>query len=184
MFALIKRVKAQLNETVQVSKEVFEEASSGWLSLNLPLFPHERSGFTFYVSNAAILKHLQMSSKTPAIMAVQPADKTRPMMIIMNRAFETLVPIQYQEAFLAHEQGHIELEHLKQKHYNSHPMVVIAKRAFGHKDMLIDEFEADAYSTKQGYDIIGGLQWMLKNIPHINRKEIKLRIERLTMLSA
>lgn len=184
MRKVIMRLKAQMKEAVQVSLETFEEAKGQWFSLELPLVPHERAGMHYYVSNAAILKHLQMSSKTPAIMVAQPLDKTQLPMIIINKAFEIQVPMPYQEAMMAHELGHIAHGHLKQKHYDTHPAIYVLKRAFGHKGMLRNEFEADAYSQSQGHDIVGALQWMINNIPQINRKELQLRIENLTMLLA
>ena len=184
MRKVIMRLKAQMKEAVQVSLETFEEAKGQWLSLELPLVPHERAGMHYYVSNAAILKHLQMSSKTPAIMVAQPLDKSKPPMIIINTAFEIQLPVPYQEAMMAHEVGHIKYEHLKQKHYNTHPAIYVLKRAFGHKGMLRNEFEADAYSQSQGHAIVGALQWMINNIPQLNRRELKLRIANLTSLNA
>lgn len=69
--------------------------------------------------------------------------------IIISENMLTRLPMEYLDAILAHEAGHIELGHLDK---------AIKTLTFG-RDWS-DELEADAFSRVLGHDIVGALKWI------------------------
>ena len=179
LFKALKTIQVHLQEAARVSAETFEEAKGGWFSLYLPMFSQEKDGITYYVSTVAILQKLKMSSNIPMAMAVNQLDADKPPIIVVSQKFVDVIPAPFQLALLAHEQGHIELEHLKQKHNQTHPLIYMTRRLLRDKRVMQDEFEADAYSQLKGYDIVGALQWMRDNVPQLAHREVDIRIEEL-----
>ena len=68
--------------------------------------------------------------------------------IMISENMLTRLPMEYLDAILAHEAGHIELGHLER---------VVKTLTFG-RDWS-DELEADAFSRILGHDIAGALKW-------------------------
>lgn len=179
----LNTVISQVEEIVNVSKETFKETQTGWISLSLPVFPKKSDGQTYYVSNAALLKVMKISSNTPAIMAAN--NGIGETLVLCNEAFEKQIPAHIKAAFIAHEYGHIangDLD-IKIKRPKLHMQLYMIKRLFGNKVIAKQEFAADLHAQQQGYDMIGALAYM-KRYPTLNHKEFDRRIKNLTMLPA
>ena len=172
---VVNNIICQVEEGVNVTKETFEEAKCGWMSLNLPIIAQKSNDLTYYVSNAALLKVMNISSKTPAIMAATVESGEH--MILCNDAFEELIPEQVKAAFIAHEHGHIVNGDLDVKHKNPklHMKLYVLKRFLGNKDIARQEHAADLYAQNKGHDMVRALIFM-KKFPVLNHKELDKRI--------
>lgn len=169
---MIKTLIRNIKVIVQATKEAYVQGKNRWIDLEGP-FIHKNilkfeKKLSYIVCDAACLKFFNVPSTIPFAGVV--LLDTGEHIIVVNTAFNTL-PEYVQIAILFHEAGHIVNEDKRPSYY-------FMKRFFGHKEILVQEFNADAYSQRMGCMMYEALQY-LHSLNIYNNTELEKRIENL-----
>jgi len=136
-------------------------------------YRHFENGESGYVSDIAVLAMLGISEDIPGcgVTTITYADHQAAVYIVNNTFLK--LPLDIQKAGLAHEEGHVSLNHLSKARWYTTIL------RFFHEPEY--EYEADAYAVKK----VGKLPMIdLLNIyKEINCRGIDKRIERIRKMS-
>lgn len=144
----VLKVKESINE----AKELHEIRSKLYHTVD---FLKIVSGYFVYVSDDMVYAGTLCKPTQPNAMVDMRESK-----IYVNTAF-TELPEYVQNAILAHEIGHIVLNHAS-THYNKFTYPLQAKYGFGAGLQM--ELEADKYAADQGHDMKRVLEYQIREI--------------------
>lgn len=164
----MKNLLEKVEISIAVAKESFEWGKSGKY---IPPSFRKYGDIHIYTSCGAVATHVGVPSYIPMAMAI---GTSTDLAIVVNRKFDTLKE-EYREAILAHEEGHIALDHIEELASRS-----LVRRLVGtvYRDrrLLEIELEADLYALEKGLPIKDAL---LDIKGYINSPELEARIQAL-----
>jgi Zn-dependent protease with chaperone function len=166
----IKEALIYTRDTIQRLKDTNQAKQDTSVFCPLVNVVGQFGNYVIFHNNKLVLAMTGNYSHEPGIVC------TTERQILVNDAFLKF-PEDVQQAFICHEQGHLELEHTR-------PFLYILQILLGFGKGMEMEYEADKYSFEKGYNMLKAVEYFEEAIAHQGTaRSTKLRIKRLKELS-